>query len=708
MNILLLSTHLSIGGIASYVAGVARELKRKGHKVIVSSSGGVVVEGLEKESIPHIRLDIRTKSELSPKLLLALPRLLSLVKREDIEIIHAHTRITQVLASLVSHLSGVPYVATCHGFFKKRLGRRIFKCWGDRTIAISDAVKRHLMNDFKVPKEKIELIYNGVDVKKFKKEFSEDEKHSLRSRFGLKDGMVIGAIGRLSPVKGYEYLIRAFALLLEKYKDLQLLIVGDGPQKNELQNVTRRLKIEKKLRFTEPQLDTVEPLCIMDIFVSSSVQEGLGLSLVEALASKRPVVATDVGGVSSLVKNRRTGLLANPRDSSSLARAISSLLKDSRLRSRLGREGCKWVEEEFTISNMVNKIEQVYTKVSRLSLDTNRILIVNVNWLGDVLFTTPFIKAIRKKYPRSFIACMAMPRCKQILEDCPYLDEIIIYDQDGEHKSILGKLKIIKELKKRRFDKAFLLHRSFTRALITFLSGIKIRVGYNTKRRGFLLTKALEEPPLNTHKVEYFLNIASKYGAETDDKSYEFFVRDSDRERMNDFLRKCGVKGDNLLVVLNPGGNWPPKRWPKERFAKLTDRLSDELGAKIVITGAPKDFNLARDIVALSRARPINAAGSTSIGALAALMDRADLVVSSDSGPMHIAVGIKAKVIALFGPTSDSVTGPYGNGNYAVIKKRIECAIPCYNFNCRDYRCMKAITVDEVFEKAKEMLDENR
>ena len=155
MKVLLLSTHLNIGGIGCYIVNLARYLKRRGHEVFVSTSGGDMVDELLKEGIAHIKINLKTKSELSPKLLWALPRLLSLVRDKDIQIIHAHTRVAQVLAYLLSRMLRVPYVTTCHGFFKLRIGRKIFKCWGDKTIAISEAVKRHLISDFNIPSEDV-------------------------------------------------------------------------------------------------------------------------------------------------------------------------------------------------------------------------------------------------------------------------------------------------------------------------------------------------------------------------------------------------------------------------------------------------------------------------------------------------------------------------------------------------------------------------
>ncbi|MFH1753364.1 MAG: lipopolysaccharide heptosyltransferase II, partial [Candidatus Omnitrophota bacterium] len=706
MNILLLTTHMNIGGISLYVVGLAKRLKRKGHRVIVSSSGGDLCGELDKEGIPHVRLNIKTKSELSPKLLLALPKLLSLVDKGNIEIVHAHTRVTQVLSAIVSCLRGIAYVTTCHGFFKMRLGRRIFKCWGDKAIAISDAVRDHLIKDLGAAPDKTELVYNGIDAARFSVELSAPERESLKKELGLRPGRIIGAIGRLSSVKGYSYLLEAFAELLSKYKDMQLLIVGDGPEKEDLHRRCRGLKIENSVKIIESRLDTPRILSIMDIFVSSSVQEGLGLSLAEAMASRKPVVATDVGGVRSLVKDRETGLLVPSKDSGKIAEAVSALIADPALMKELGSMGRTLIERDFNIDHMTDKIIDIYRgAVAAKMLKMERVLIVNVNWLGDVLFTTPFIRAIRGRFPSSHIACLVVPRCKDLLEGNPNVNEVIIYDEDGLHKSLIGKLKLIAALRRKRFDGAFVLHRSFTRALLMYLSGIKNRIGYNTKKRGFLLTKAVDEPIGSLHKVEYFLDLARACGADANAGEYDFIVRDQERRDVGEFLKKKGISGEDTLIVLNPGGNWPPKRWPKESFAELSDRLSDELNAKVLITGAPSDMKLAHDIMALANKKPVSAAGKTTLKSLGAVMERADLMISSDSGPMHLALSVKSKVIALFGPTSDAITGPYGNrNNFYVIKKDIDCEVPCYDFTCRDHRCMKAITVDEVLAKAKEIL----
>ena len=333
-----------------------------------------------------------------------------------------------------------------------------------------------------------------------------------------------------------------------------------------------------------------------------------------------------------------------------------------------------------------------------------KILIMNVNWIGDVIFSTPFIKAVRQNYPDSYIACLLHPRCVDVLKDNPRINDIIIYDEDGAHKGLIGKLKLIASIRKKKFDIAFILHRSFTKALIAFLAGARERVGYPTKRRGMFLTKIAEISDEEIHKVEYFLNLARAYGMDARDLSYEFFIRDSDRKKIRQFLTGNGIGDRDLVIVLCPGGNWDPKRWESDNFAKLADMLIEKLGAKVVLSGAKKDMALTEDIKKVMKNIPVVSCGKTDLKELGALLERANLVVANDSGPMHLAVAMKTKVVALFGPTSPRLTGPYGQGNYRVIWKNEECDVPCYDLSCTDNRCMAAITVDDVFKEAEGFL----
>lgn len=334
----------------------------------------------------------------------------------------------------------------------------------------------------------------------------------------------------------------------------------------------------------------------------------------------------------------------------------------------------------------------------------DRILVVNVNWLGDVLFSTPLIKGLRKKFPKGYIACMVVPRCKEVLESNPHLNEVIIYDEDGIHRSPFGKLRLIATLRSKYFDAAILLHRSFTRSFLVFLAGIPKRIGYHRRKRDFLITDAVELPPEDSHRVDFFLNLGKPLGISLDDRNYEFFISENDRKKARDLLKSEGLKDPDTLIAINPGGNWDPKRWPAANFAETANELIKQYNAKIIITGAAKDLALAKDIASRMEQRPIISCGKTTLKEVGAIFERANLVIANDSGPMHIAVAMGARTIAIFGPTSPRITGPIGRSRSIILHEDVGCRIPCYDFSCSEYKCMEAIKPQHVLEAARKLV----
>ncbi|MCK9594894.1 MAG: lipopolysaccharide heptosyltransferase II [Candidatus Omnitrophica bacterium] len=334
-----------------------------------------------------------------------------------------------------------------------------------------------------------------------------------------------------------------------------------------------------------------------------------------------------------------------------------------------------------------------------------KILIFNVNWLGDVLFSTAVIRNIRYNYPDSFIACVIPGRCQSVLEGNPYLDEVIIFDEKKEHKGVLAKIKFVAYLRGKKFDRIFLLHRSFSRLLIAFLAGIPRRIGYYTAKRGFLLTQKITPPDINSmHRIDYYLNVIGKSGLEVKDRFTDFFVSEKDLLRVKELLAGYGLTDKDLLVGINPGGNWGPKRWPKEYFSCLADRLIEELSARVLITGSQKDLALAEEIRSKMKNKPVIVCGQLSIKQFAGLAKRLDLFISADSGPLHIANAAGAKkIIGLFGPTDTKITGPYPPDNAVILQINAGCVIPCYKVDCRDNRCMKALTPDMVISRVMEI-----
>ncbi|MBF0493780.1 MAG: glycosyltransferase family 4 protein [Candidatus Omnitrophica bacterium] len=364
MNVLILTTHLNIGGVGMYTVNLAKYLKKLGVTPLVVSSGGSLVETLSTEGIRHEKLNIDTKCEIGPKVLAAFPLLSNLVRNNNIEVVHAQTRVAQVLAALTKYFSGVPYVTTCHGFFNyNNFGRKLVPAWGDRVIAISRGVEEHLMHDFKVPAEKVRQIYNGIEVDRFK---TAGKCPEFLKELGIAGNEIpIGTVGRFSSVKGHEYLIRAFKKVIAAGHNAKLLFLGDdNAEKQKAVDLIRELGIEDKVVIRlgrETALEKV--LSAIDIFALPSLQEGLGLSLMEAMAAGCASVASDVGGIKELIVDGVDGILVESANSDKLADALITLINDPELRKKLGGNARRKALEKFRIEDSVSKTLEVYNEV---------------------------------------------------------------------------------------------------------------------------------------------------------------------------------------------------------------------------------------------------------------------------------------------------------------------------------------------------------
>ena len=364
MKILFLTNHLNPGGITSYLLTVCRALRGAGDvRLFIASRGGTRQEAFQSLGVTLWHVPLTTKCEVSPKVFLSYLRLKPLVRRERIDLLHAQTRVTQVLAAGLSRAAGVPFLSTCHGYFKPRLSRRLFPCWGQKVIAVSDQVRTHLLNDFGLLSGQIALVYNGVDVERFKPPTAQEKQAACRA-LGLDPSKkTVGHIGRLSDVKGQKYLVEAAAKLAGARKDTQFLLVGDGKEEAALRRLVCEKRLEGVFHFQRSVDDTAVPLRAMDVFVMPSLQEGLGLSLLEAMASGVPCVASMVGGILSVVQDGASGLLVPPADPAALSRGIARLLDDSGLSATLAYQARRQAEKKFAASSMAHLTKEVYSSL---------------------------------------------------------------------------------------------------------------------------------------------------------------------------------------------------------------------------------------------------------------------------------------------------------------------------------------------------------
>lgn len=355
MKVLQILTHLNSGGITTYVYSITKFLLKKNIEVGVVSSGGKWEEKFRSLGAKVFRVDIKTKSEISPKIILSLFKLYKIKKEFDFQIIHSHTRTTQVLSQIFSKLSGVVHIANFHGFYKQnklRKWRRIFKASGKTAIAITPQVGEDLANIFKVKKEKVKVIVSGIDLERLDK--------NLPS-LNLKGYPKIGSSGRLSEIKGFKYLLMSMPAILERYPQAYLYILGEGKEERKLLELSKKLKIEKNFKILK-NVEVAAFLKSLDIFCLPSLEEPLGLSVIEAQYFGLPCIVSSVGGLPIIVKHLHTGLHILPKDHLKITEAVELLLENSGLKEKISKSSYKQVIEKFDFSRKIDKFIKIYEK----------------------------------------------------------------------------------------------------------------------------------------------------------------------------------------------------------------------------------------------------------------------------------------------------------------------------------------------------------
>jgi glycosyltransferase involved in cell wall biosynthesis len=364
MKILLITSHLKVGGIPVYTVTLANHLSKRGHKVFVASSGGVLKSELSS-GVVHIDVPLDTKSVISPKVWMTALKLRSFIKREGMDIIHAQTRVAHFTAHILSRMTGAPYIVTWHGFYRPHFFRKFLPCWGDRTIAISEAVARNLREAFGRDNAKIRVVLNGIDLDKFRAEDYGAKAGEIRVKYGLKDAPIVGIVSRLSSEKGHMVLLEAFGKLLDNVPDAQLIIVGDGRMRDELEEKARQIGIERSVFFFGQVLNVAEFLAITDVFVRPSIIEGFGLGVVEAMMMRCPVVASDLSEFRQILDDGKAGLLVRTGDADSLKEALLKLLRDPASARSLGRAGYERALKNFSAERLASDTENIYKEAIR-------------------------------------------------------------------------------------------------------------------------------------------------------------------------------------------------------------------------------------------------------------------------------------------------------------------------------------------------------
>lgn len=321
------------------------------------------------------------------------------------------------------------------------------------------------------------------------------------------------------------------------------------------------------------------------------------------------------------------------------------------------------------------------------------------NWIGDAVMTTPAMGALRARYPAAEIVVVANPLVAELFRYHPFCDRVLVYDKKGAHHGLRGLWRFCRELRRERFDLAILLQNAVEAAVIACLARIPRRAGFATDGRRLLLTHPVPvgAAEKRLHHTRYYLQMLAALDIHGGDELLCLACTEQELASARELL------GEGTLVVINPGAAYgSAKRWYPERFAEVGNRLVAEFGARIVLTGGPGEAEIGRDIAAAMQAAPLNLIGKTSVRQMMAVLSLSRLVVTNDSGPMHVAAAFGVPIVAVFGPTDHTTTSPLAQ-NCRIIRKEVDCA-PCLLRQCpTDHRCMEMIGVEDVMAGIREI-----
>jgi len=320
----------------------------------------------------------------------------------------------------------------------------------------------------------------------------------------------------------------------------------------------------------------------------------------------------------------------------------------------------------------------------------NKILIIGLSCLGDNLLITPAIKLIKDSFKKAEVDIVIGPRSIEFVRNNPWFSNYFVYNKKKMLSSIIN-------LRKKRYD----LIVDFRNSLLPFLLKGKFKLTF--------FWKEFTSEKFFTHESERIVRFLEPFFGKPEEIRLYFPFNNSDKEKISEIFKTFRIKKSDLIIVLNPGANFIHKRWKKENFAELGKILISDYGAKIIIIGGSQEITLAEEIKSLiGNTNVFSIAGKLTLQQLAALFEESDLLITNDTGPMHLASAVQCPVVAIFGPGNPYRYGPIGTKNY-VVHIEIDC-FPCrIKRNCKkNFICMSKITVSDVIKSVRLILDEDK
>lgn len=363
LTILQLVSDLRSAGAQQVVYNLAKGLQERDHRIIVGTfEQGDLTMAFRQKGISVVSFNGSANGRLR-----TIRALVSLLRRERVDLVHSHLWLANLYARFATQWCEIPLVITEHGryVFQKRYRRSINR-WmlkgAKKAIAVCEHLRHEFIDTNQVPSEKMLTIYNGIDLSKFSRPATRTRTSNNKSN-GATDGPHIGIIGNLRPVKGHQFFLKAARQVLNHHPEARFLIIGEGPEKLTLMEQSSSLGIDDSVKFLGRRSDIPYLLSTLDVFVLSSLYEGLPISLLEAMAMSKPVIATSIGGIPEVINSGINGLLVPPKDHEALAENICELIQNETRARDLGISALETVRARFSLKTMLDHYEALYNKV---------------------------------------------------------------------------------------------------------------------------------------------------------------------------------------------------------------------------------------------------------------------------------------------------------------------------------------------------------
>lgn len=332
--------------------------------------------------------------------------------------------------------------------------------------------------------------------------------------------------------------------------------------------------------------------------------------------------------------------------------------------------------------------------------DYRNILLIKPSSLGDIVHAMPTCAAIRRAYPKARLTWLVKRQWASLVERIEGVDRVWPVEP-----TFRGWLSQVLPLRAEGFDLVLDLQGLFRSAAIGWLTGSPLHVGFANGREGspWFYSRRVPAPQLDMHAVDRYLLVAKDVGAVAfGTPKFSFRIPQADHDEVERLLSRFGVASGARWVAMNVSARWQTKRWPSASFAAVADRLQQEGSGPVVMIGGPDERADVAAVRGLMKTAPIDLTGATTVGLLPALLSRAALLITNDSGPMHIAAAVGTPIVALFGPTSAARTGPYGAG-HQILTENVPCR-PCFSRTCRNslpLECLRAVSPEQVLAAAR-------